>query len=79
LLVFTTEIAYVQVEPTEGVARRWGGFDATRPEAMALAARVSERLRGYLGVNPRIEIVPPKTIPRSEGKAVRVIERRGAA
>jgi phenylacetate-CoA ligase len=65
----------VQVEPTEGVARRWGGFDATRPEAMALAARVSERLRGYLGVNPRIEIVPPKTIPRSEGKAVRVIER----
>jgi phenylacetate-CoA ligase len=65
----------VQVEPTEGVARRWGGFDATRPEAMALSARVSERLRGYLGVNPRIEIVPPKTIPRSEGKAVRVIER----
>jgi len=66
----------VQVEPTEGVARRWGGFDATRPEAMALSARVSERLRGYLGVNPRIEIVPPKTIARSEGKAVRVIERR---
>jgi phenylacetate-CoA ligase len=66
----------VQVEPTEGVARRWGGFDAARPEAMALSARVSERLRGYLGVNPRIEIVPPKTIPRSEGKAVRVVERR---
>ena len=65
----------VQVEPTEGVARRWGGFDATRPEALALAARVSERLRGHLGVNPRVEIVPPKTIPRSEGKAVRVIER----
>jgi phenylacetate-coenzyme A ligase PaaK-like adenylate-forming protein len=27
-------------------------------------------------INPEIAIVPPKTIPRSEGKAVRVVERR---
>jgi phenylacetate-coenzyme A ligase PaaK-like adenylate-forming protein len=37
---------------------------------------VAERLRGHLGLNPEISIVPPKTIPRSEGKAVRVVERR---
>ena len=39
-------------------------------------ARVGERLRGHLGLNPEIAIVPPKSIPRSEGKAVRVVERR---
>ena len=70
----------VQVEPTEGVVARVGRLRRhAGPEAMALSARVAERLRGYLGLNPEIAIVPPKTIPRSEGKAVRVIERRGAA
>ena len=53
-----------------------GGFDARGAEVAALAARVGERLRGHLGLNPEIAIVPPKTIPRSEGKAVRVVERR---
>ena len=66
----------VQVEPTERAVDKWGGFDAARPEALALSARVAERLRGYLGLNPEILIVPPKSIPRSEGKAVRVVERR---
>jgi phenylacetate-CoA ligase len=68
----------VQVEPTEDVVRRWGGFDSRRPEAIGLSARVAEQLRSALGLNPHIAIVPPKTIARSEGKAVRVIERRGA-
>jgi phenylacetate-CoA ligase len=66
----------VQVEPTERVVDTWGGFDAGRPEALALSARIAERLRGYLGLNPEIAIVPPKSLPRSEGKAVRVVERR---
>ena len=66
----------VHVEPVEGLVHAWGGFDSGRPEIMALSARVAERLRGHLGLNPEIAIVPPKTIPRSEGKAVRVVERR---
>lgn len=66
----------VHVEPVEGLVAAWGGFDSGRPEIMALSARVAERLRGHLGLNPEIAIVPPKTIPRSEGKAVRVVERR---
>ncbi len=66
----------VHVEPMEGLVHAWGGFDSGRPEIMALSARVAERLRGHLGLNPEIAIVPPKTIPRSEGKAVRVVERR---
>ena len=66
----------VQVEPTERAVSTWGGFDAQRPEVRALRARIAERLRGYLGLNPAIAIVSPKSIPRSEGKAVRVLERR---
>ena len=65
----------VHVEPAEGLVGAWGGFDAGGTEVAALAVRVGERLRGHLGLNPEIAIVPPKTIPRSEGKAVRVVER----
>ncbi len=66
----------VQVEPAERLVREWGGFEGTRPEIAALSARVADCLRGHLGLNPEIAIVAPKTIPRSEGKAVRVVERR---
>ncbi len=66
----------VQVEPAERLVREWGGFERTRPEIAALSARVADCLRGHLGLNPEIAIVAPKTIPRSEGKAVRVVERR---
>ncbi|PYO26788.1 MAG: hypothetical protein DMD86_19165 [Candidatus Rokuibacteriota bacterium] len=65
----------VHVEPTERVVHEWGGFDSGRPEVLALGARVADRIRGHLGLNPEIAIVPPKTIPRSEGKAVRVVTR----
>jgi phenylacetate-CoA ligase len=64
----------VHVEPTERLVQQWGGFDSARPEVLMLSARVAERIRGHLGLNPEIAIVPPKTIPRSEGKAVRVVE-----
>ena len=40
-----------------------------------LSLRVGERRRAHLGLNPEVAIVPPKTISRSEGKAVRVVER----
>ncbi|HET8576469.1 MAG TPA: phenylacetate--CoA ligase [Methylomirabilota bacterium] len=66
----------VHVEPAETLVQAWGGFDSAKPEIVSLASRVAERLRGHLGLNPEIAIVPPKTIPRSEGKAVRVVERR---
>jgi phenylacetate-CoA ligase len=66
----------VHVEPAEATVRAWGGFDEGRSEIGGLTRRVGECLRGHLGLNPEITIVPPKTIPRSEGKAVRVVERR---
>ncbi len=46
-------------------------------EATALAARVTERLRGVTAVAIRVTIVPPGTLPRSEGaKLRRVIDER---
>ena len=42
---------------------------------VALSLRVGERRRAHAGPNPEVAIVPPKTIPRSEGNAVRVVER----
>ena len=63
------------VELSEARVRDWGGLDSARPEVIALSMRVRELLRAHLGLNPEVAIVPPKTIPRSEGKAVRVVER----
>jgi phenylacetate-CoA ligase len=65
----------VEVEPTAEYVQRWGGFDPARRELAALSERIGAVLRAHLSLNPEIVIVPPKTIPRSEGKAVRVVER----
>ena len=43
----------------------------------ALTARVAERLRGVTGIAIRVSIVPPGTLPRSEGgKLRRVVDQR---
>jgi phenylacetate-CoA ligase len=47
--------------------------DASRA---ALAATMRERLRARLGVTPRIELVAPGELPRTEFKARRVIDDR---
>jgi phenylacetate-coenzyme A ligase PaaK-like adenylate-forming protein len=42
-------------------------------------ARVRESLRGGLGVNPGLEVLPVGTLPRTgQGKAKRVLDRRSA-
>jgi phenylacetate-CoA ligase len=42
----------------------------------ALHARISETLREALNLTATVELAPPRTIPRSEGKAVRVLDER---
>jgi len=66
----------IQVEPAPAVVERCGRFDARHPELVALHARVTERLRQALGLTVRLTLVAPRTLPRSEGKAVRVVERQ---
>ncbi len=46
-------------------------FDVKANEASLGAA-----IRTILGINPKVHLVQPKTITRSEGKAVRVIDKR---
>ena len=37
---------------------------------------LANAIKTMLGINPLVHLVPPKTIARSEGKAVRVIDKR---
>jgi phenylacetate-CoA ligase len=66
----------VQVEAAPSLIERCGGLDTGHPVAARLRHDVSARLRDALGLGVEVTLVPPRTIPRSEGKAVRVIERR---
>ena len=38
--------------------------------------KLEQAMRTILGIGPKVRLVPPKTIARSEGKAVRVIDHR---
>lgn len=42
----------------------------------SLEAKLSHDIKEYLGVSARVKLVEPKSIARSEGKAVRVIDNR---
>jgi phenylacetate-CoA ligase len=41
-----------------------------------LRRRITENLKSELLVTPKVELVEPDTLPQSEGKAVRVVDRR---
>ena len=47
----------------------------TRPEAIKMCPLVNE-LKSMLGLAAKVKLVAPKTIARSEGKAVRIIDKR---
>jgi phenylacetate-CoA ligase len=65
----------VQVEPSPELVARCGGFSAEHPEIVTLRRRAAEQLQRAIGLSVELTIVAPRTIPRAEGKAVRVIER----
>jgi phenylacetate-CoA ligase len=62
------------------VVERPGRLDelTVQVEGTVDAALVREQLRSALGLTARVEVVPPGSVPRSEGKALRVVDRRGA-
>jgi phenylacetate-CoA ligase len=67
----------IRVELTEPVWQRWGG-ERAQGELTGLRTRLSERLQAGLGLVTEVTVVAPKTVPRSEGKAVRVVETADA-
>jgi phenylacetate-CoA ligase len=45
-------------------------------EIISMEKALADSMRIMLGINPKVRLVAPKTIVRSEGKAVRVIDKR---
>jgi phenylacetate-coenzyme A ligase PaaK-like adenylate-forming protein len=49
------------------------------PGLMAMLAtmeKLADAMKIMLGINPKVHLVAPKSIARSEGKAVRVVDKR---
>ena len=53
-----------------------GQFSDKVSETQAREKALEAALRTMLGIGPKVHLVTPQTIARSEGKAVRVIDRR---
>ena len=51
-------------------------FSDTVKELASKEKSLANAIKTMLGVNPKVHLVAPKTITRSEGKAVRVIDKR---
>jgi phenylacetate-CoA ligase len=66
----------VEVELDESVTERWGTFDQSHPEFLNLTKQVELRLKQAIGLQASVKLMKPKSIPRSTGKAARVIDRR---
>ena len=65
------DVVTLKVEPNPD-------FDFDEVRAIEMLQRdISDRLKSALSVGLRVRIVEPKSIPRSEGKAVRVLDLRG--
>lgn len=52
------------------------GFDGQVEHLVQLQSRIAEKLRAEILVKPTVELVPPGSLPVSEGKAKRVIDNR---
>ena len=59
---------YVEYTPEDG--------DDVVKNITAREKKLQERMKTMLGINPKVHFAEPKSITRSEGKAVRVIDRR---
>ncbi len=59
---------YVELPPEQ--------FDDSVKTLSAKEKSLKNALRSMLGIGPDVHLVPPKTIARSEGKAVRIIDER---
>ncbi len=68
--VGTTDSIEVRVEVTPEI------FSDTVNSISRLEAEITDSLKSVLGIMAKVSIVEPKSIVRSEGKAVRVIDKR---
>ncbi len=67
----STDRLEVQVELTDEI------FSDTVADIEKIRNAITEQIKSVVGVAAIVKLVPPKTIPRSEGKAKRIIDNRG--
>jgi phenylacetate-CoA ligase len=60
----------VRVEASEGL------FSDEIKELVGIRQKIEQYIHNEIGLRVKVTLVEPKTIPRSEGKAVRVIDKR---
>ena len=60
----------VQVEASEGL------FSDEIKELVGIREKIEEYIHSEIGLRVKVTLVEPKTLPRSQGKAVRVIDKR---
>ncbi len=68
--VGTTDTFEILVEISDDM------FSDTVKTVEELSKKISSDIQSILGIRAKIKLVEPKSIPRSEGKAVRVIDKR---
>ncbi len=67
----------VYVEATEDFYRNISDTSSEAPEIQQLSKRIHHKIHDILGINVRVEIQPPKSLPRSEGgKLNRLVDQR---
>jgi phenylacetate-CoA ligase len=68
----------VHAEVNKAYAASLGAWDGERcpSDALPLQDAIERRLQGELGLGISVRLCPPRKVPRSEGKAVRVVDRR---
>lgn len=69
--VNSTDQLEVQVELTEEI------FSDTVSDIEKIKKAISEQIKSVVGIAANVKLVPPKSIPRSEGKSKRIIDNRG--
>jgi phenylacetate-CoA ligase len=69
--VNSTDKLEVQIEMSEEM------FTDKVSEIESLRSTITERIKSIVGIAAKVTLVPPKSLPRSEGKAKRIIDNRG--
>ena len=60
----------IRVEASEGL------FSDEIKELVGIRQKIENYIHSEIGLRVKVTLVEPKTLPRSEGKAVRVIDKR---
>lgn len=66
----------IQVEVTEEIIKRWGKFTDGHVELTTLTEGIQALLKDTLGLTAEVTLLEPRSLPRFEGKAVRVVDKR---